>query len=62
MGDQNPALQNAIEEFITDRELNNYTEKTIRTYEQRLRYFTSWLEFNHDVLVVEDLQLVHLRG
>jgi len=34
-------LQRAIEDFITDRELNNYTAKTIRTYEQRLRYFTT---------------------
>jgi site-specific recombinase XerD len=55
-------LQKAIEDFITDRELNNFTAKTIRTYEQRLRYFTTWLESAHSIVLVEDLQLVHLRG
>jgi len=55
-------LQRAIEDFLTDRELNNYTAKTIRTYEQRLRYFKTWLESTHGVVYVDDLQLIHLRG
>lgn len=55
-------LQKAIEDFLTDRELNNHTAKTIRTYEQRLRYFKEWLKTAHGVLNVEDLQLIHLRG
>src|SRR6266478_4071927 len=60
--EENLTLQKAVEDFITDRELNNYTRKTIRTYEQRLRYFTTWLESTHDVVLVEGLQLAHLRG
>lgn len=55
-------LQKSIEDFLTDRELNNHTAKTIRTYEQRLRYFKTWLESTHGILYVEDLQLIHLRG
>src|SRR5436309_13304378 len=55
-------IEDAIEDFITDRELNNYTEKTVRTYRQRLCYFKTWLESNHGVVHVKDLQLVHLRG
>jgi len=62
MGEDELTLQKAIEDFITDRELNNHSAKTIRTYEQRLRYFTSWLESAHSVVLVGDLQLVHLRG
>ena len=62
MGEDELTLQKAIEDFIIDRELNNNTAKTIRTYEQRLRYFTPWLESAHSVVLVVDLQLVHLRG
>jgi len=62
MGEEKLTLQQAIGDFITDRELNNHTKKTIRTYEQRLRYFTSWLDSTHGIVLVEDLQLVHLRG
>jgi len=60
--EENLTLQKAVEDFIVDRELNNYTKKTIRTYEQRLRYFTTWLESTHGVVLVEGLQLAHLRG
>lgn len=62
MQDEKLTLQKAIEDFITDRELNNHSAKTIKTYQQRLRYFTNWLESAHGVVLVEDLQLVHLRG
>lgn len=62
MYEEKLTLQGAVEDFITDRELNNHSEKTIRTYRQRLRYFTTWLESAHGVVLVEDLQLVHLRG
>jgi site-specific recombinase XerD len=62
MGGDELTLQEAIEDFITDRELNNHSEKTIRTYGQRLRYFMTWLESTHNVVLVEDVQLVHLRG
>jgi site-specific recombinase XerD len=62
MHEEKLTLQKAIEDFITDRELNNHSQKTIRTYEQRLRYFTTWLESAHSVVLLEDLQLAHLRG
>ncbi len=55
-------IQTAIEDFITDRELNNYTAKTIRTYRQRLRYFSTWLQSVHGVTDTDVLELVHLRG
>ena len=62
MGEDELTLQTAIEDFITDRELNNHSEKTIKTYKQRLRYFTTWLVSAHNVVLVKDLQLVHLGG
>src|SRR5579871_1925908 len=62
MNEEKLTLQKAVEDFITDRELNNHSAKTIRTYQQRLRYFMTWLESTHGVVLVEDLQLVHLRG
>lgn len=40
----------------------NCSPKTIRTYEQRLRYFSTWLLTAHSVEEVEDLKLEHLRG
>lgn len=62
MSEDKLPIQKAIEDFVVDRELNNYTAKTIRTYEQRLRYFRTWVESTHSILYVEDLQLTHLRG
>ena len=55
-------LQKAIQEFLEMRELDNCTSKTLRTYEQRLRYFSAWLYSVHRVTEVEGLKLEHLRG
>jgi site-specific recombinase XerD len=55
-------IQKAIQEFLEVRELDNCTPKTIRTYEQRLRYFSTWLRSAHNVVDVEGLKLEHLRG
>src|SRR5207248_9019434 len=37
------------------------TPKTLRAYEQRLRYFSTWLLTAHSVKYVEELKLEHLR-
>jgi site-specific recombinase XerD len=55
-------LQKAILQFLELRELDNCTPKTLRTYEQRLRYFSTWLLEYHKVDEVEALKLEHLRG
>lgn len=55
-------LEMAVEDFISDRELNNHTAKTIRTYRQRLRYFLTWLHTAHQIVYVDELQLMYLRG
>jgi len=55
-------MQKAIQEFLELRELDNCTVKTLRTYEQRLRYFSTWLAAAHGVVEVEQLKLEHLRG
>ncbi len=55
-------IQKAISDFLEVRELDNCTPKTLRTYEQRLRYFSSWLRSAHGVVEVEQLRLEHLRG
>jgi site-specific recombinase XerD len=55
-------IQKAISDFLEMRELDNCTSKTLRTYEQRLRYFSSWLCSAHGVVEVEQLRLEHLRG
>lgn len=55
-------LQKAIAEFLEMHELDNCTVKTLRTYEQRLRYFSTWLRSAHNVVDVEGLKLEHLRG
>jgi site-specific recombinase XerD len=55
-------IQRAIQEFLEVRELDNCTPKTLRTYEQRLRYFSTWLRSAHGVEEVERLKLEHLRG
>ncbi len=55
-------LQQAIKQFLEVRELDNCTPKTLRTYEQRLRYFSTWLRAAHGVDQVEGLKLDHLRG
>jgi site-specific recombinase XerD len=55
-------IQAAIKEFLEVRELDNCSPKTLRTYEQRLRYFSSWLLIAHSVEDVEALKLEHLRG
>lgn len=62
MSGEKTLLQKAVADFLVDRELNNHSPKTIRTYEQRLRYFREWVFSTHNVEFVEDLQLVHLRG
>ena len=51
----------AIQEFLEIRELDNCSPKTIKTYEQRLRYFSNWL-LTQGVTEVEQLKLEHLRG
>src|SRR5947209_4955336 len=55
-------LEQAIREFLEVRELDNCTSKTLRTYQQRLRYFSTWLQSAYGVVDVEALQLEHLRG
>ena len=55
-------IQKAIQEFLELHELDNCSLKTIRAYEQRLRYFSTWLLTTHSVENVEDLKLEHLRG
>lgn len=55
-------IQKAIQEFLEVRELDNSSPKTLRTYEQRLRYFSTWLRAAHNVVDVEQLKLEHLRG
>ncbi|MGI9057451.1 MAG: tyrosine-type recombinase/integrase [Ktedonobacteraceae bacterium] len=55
-------MSDAVREFIEVRELDNCTPKTLRTYEQRLRYFSTWLQSAHGIVDVEALQLEHLRG
>ncbi|HLI05354.1 MAG TPA: tyrosine-type recombinase/integrase [Ktedonobacteraceae bacterium] len=55
-------IQKAIQEFLELHELDNCSPKTIRTYEQRLRYFFTWLQSAHGVTEVEGLKLEHLRG
>lgn len=55
-------IQDAIREFIDLRDLDNCSAKTIRTYEQRLRYFSQWLLNEHNVVEVNDLKVEHLRG
>ena len=54
-------IQKAIQEFLKIRELDNCTPKTLRAYEQRLRYFSTWLLTAHSVKYVEELKL-EFRG
>jgi site-specific recombinase XerD len=55
-------IADAVKEFLEIHELDNCSPKTLRTYEQRLRYFSTWLESAHNVTEVESLKLEHLRG
>ena len=55
-------ISKAIQEFLELHELHNCTVKTLRTYEQRLRYFSTWVQSAHGVTEVESLRLEHLRG
>ncbi|MEO6893208.1 MAG: tyrosine-type recombinase/integrase [Ktedonobacteraceae bacterium] len=55
-------IQEAIKDFLEVRELDNCSSKTLRTYEQRLRYFSTWLKVEHGIIDVERLQVEHLRG
>lgn len=55
-------IQEAIQQFLELRDLDNCSPKTIRTYEQRLRYFSTWLLTAHSIEDVDDLKLEHLRG
>ncbi len=55
-------LQEAIQQFLELHELDNCSPKTLRTYEQRLRYFSTWLLTSCSVEDVEGLKLEHLRG
>ncbi|TMD60359.1 MAG: hypothetical protein E6I91_18775 [Chloroflexi bacterium] len=40
----------------------NCSPKTLRTYKQRLRYFSTLLQSAHGIVDVEALQLEHLHG
>ncbi len=62
MSNDKTLLQKAIADFLADRELNNHSQKTIRAYEQRLRYFSTWVESAHNITFADDLELAHLRG
>lgn len=55
-------IRDAVKEFLELRELDNCSVKTIRTYEQRLRYFSEWVLAEHGIVSVEDLRIEHLRG
>ena len=60
--EQYVTVRKAVQQFLEARELDNCTEKGIRTYSERLRYFVGWLEATHGVENLEDLRLDHLRG
>jgi site-specific recombinase XerD len=55
-------ISKAIQEFLEIRELENCSAKTLRTYEQRLRYFSEWLQSECGIVEVEAIRLEHLRG
>lgn len=55
-------LIEAVKSFLEVRELDNCSPKTLRAYEQRLRYFSTWLLTAHSIEDVEELKLEHLRG
>jgi Site-specific recombinase XerD len=55
-------LSEAIQQFLEVRELDNCSPKTLKTYEQRLRYFSTWLLEAHSIDDTERLKLEHLRG
>lgn len=55
-------IRDTVKEFLELHELDNCSKRTISTYEQRLRYFSTWLYAAHKVTEVEDLKLEHLRG
>ncbi|MBA2391185.1 MAG: tyrosine-type recombinase/integrase [Ktedonobacteraceae bacterium] len=55
-------IRDAIQKFLESRELDNCTDKGIKTYRERLGYFVVWLELTHGLVNLGDLQLEHLRG
>jgi site-specific recombinase XerD len=55
-------ISEAVKEFLEIHELDNCSPKTLRTYEQRLRYFSTWLLSAHGIEDVGELKLEHLRG
>lgn len=55
-------IREAIQKFVESRELDNCSEKGIRTYRERLGYFVSWLELTLGITDLENLRLEHLRG
>jgi site-specific recombinase XerD len=55
-------IRDAIQKFLESRELDNCSDKSIRTYRERLGYFVVWLELTQGIVNLEGLQLDHLRG
>ncbi len=56
------SIRDAIQKFLESREMDNCSDKGIRTYRERLGYFVVWLELTHNIVDLKDLQLDHLRG
>jgi len=54
------SIREAILKFLESREMDNCSDKGIRTYRERLGYFVVWLELTHNIVDLKDLQLDHL--
>jgi site-specific recombinase XerD len=55
-------IKQAVEDYVTAHEIENFSAETIANTRRNLRYFVEWLHSAHNLTDTDDLQLAHLRG
>ena len=55
-------MSTALQHFMTARESDKRSDLTLTNQRWQLELFIKWLEEDHKVIYVDELQIIHLRG
>ncbi len=55
-------IERALQDYITEHEINNCSDHTIQGQSRVLNRFITWLKVEHGIVDTDDLRVTHLRG
>lgn len=55
-------LEKALQDYLTEHEINNCSEHTIQCQTRVLHRFLEWLKLEQNIVDSDDMRVSHLRG